>query len=74
MTTSGQEDVIFNGIPDWVTEEEVFEDNKAIFWSPDGTKVLYGVYNDTNVDVVQLPRFVFLKAKDMIRGLDSMSK
>ena len=58
LTTTGKDDVIFNGIPDWVTEEEVFEDNKAIYWSPDATKVVYGVYNDTNVDVVQLPRFV----------------
>ena len=57
LTTNGVEDVIFNGIPDWVNEEEVFEDNKAIYWSPDGTKLVYGVFNDTQVEVVKLPRY-----------------
>lgn len=57
LTNSGNETVIFNGIPDWVNEEEVFEDNKAMYWSPDGTKLVYGVFNDTLVDIVKLPRY-----------------
>lgn len=57
LTRSGRQDVVFNGIPDWVNEEEVFEDNQAMYWSPDGSKLVYGVFNDTLVDVVQLPRY-----------------
>lgn len=57
LTNSGNETKIYNGIPDWVSEEEVFEDNKALWWSPDGTKLVYGVFNDSLVEVVMLPRY-----------------
>ena len=56
LTTSGIDGVIYNGIPDWVSEEEVFEDNKALWWSPDGSRLVYGVFNDTLVESVTLPR------------------
>ena len=49
--------MVYNGIPDWVSEEEVFEDNKALWWSPDGGKLVYGVFNDTLVRSVTLPRY-----------------
>ena len=35
----------------------MFEDNKALWWSPDGSKLVYGVFNDTLVDIVNLPRY-----------------
>ena len=57
LTSTGEENTVFNGIPDWVHEEEVLEDNKAIYWCPDGSKVVYGVYDDTDVDIVKLPRY-----------------
>ena len=57
VTTSGIDGQVYNGIPDWVSEEEVFEDNKALWWSPDGSKLVYGVFNDTLVDTVNLPRY-----------------
>ena len=57
LTKNGIDGVIYNGIPDWVSEEEVFEDNKAVWWSPDGSKLVYGVFNDTLVDTVSLPRY-----------------
>ncbi len=51
------ESVIYNAIPDWVNEEEVFEDNKALYWSPNAERLIYGVFNDTAVEVVRLPRY-----------------
>ncbi len=36
MTFTGEDALIFNGVADWVTEEEVFEDSKAVWWAPDG--------------------------------------
>ena len=56
LTKTGLDGVVYNGIPDWVSEEEVFEDNKALWWSPDGSKLVYGVFNDTLVDSVSLTR------------------
>ena len=55
LTFTGVESVIFNGIPDWVVEEDVFGNNKALWWSPDGSKLVYGVFNDTLVNTVELP-------------------
>ncbi|WVF65548.1 hypothetical protein IAT40_000276 [Kwoniella sp. CBS 6097] len=39
--TEDGSDVIFNGVPDWVYEEEVFETDSAVWWSPDGRALAY---------------------------------
>lgn len=57
LTDDGSLDQIYNGIPDWVFEEEVLEDNAAIWWSPDGTKLAFGSYDDTDVDLYFLPEY-----------------
>ena len=57
ITDDGQAFNVFNGIPDWVFEEEVFEDNKALWWSPDATKLVYGSFNDTEVDTYLLQSY-----------------
>ncbi|KAI8997251.1 dipeptidyl peptidase IV N-terminal region-domain-containing protein, partial [Pilobolus umbonatus] len=40
---------IFNGIPDWVYEEEVLGKNYAVWWSPDSTHLAYLRFDDTDV-------------------------
>ena len=40
LTNNGIPGVFYNGIPDWVFEEEVFEDNFALWWSPDASKLV----------------------------------
>ncbi|WWD06758.1 hypothetical protein V865_004853 [Kwoniella europaea PYCC6329] len=40
ITTDGSE-TIFNGVPDWVYEEEVFETDSALWWSPDAESIAY---------------------------------
>jgi len=57
VTSTGQDGLLYNGIPDWVSEEETFEDNKALWWSPDGSRIVYGVFDDSDVDVINLPRY-----------------
>ncbi|XP_037042142.1 venom dipeptidyl peptidase 4 isoform X1 [Bradysia coprophila] len=46
--------VIFNGVCDWVYEEEVFSSKTALWFSPDGTKLAYVQFNDTEVQVMHL--------------------
>jgi hypothetical protein len=48
---------IFNGVPDWVYEEEVFGTNFATWWSPDATHVAYLRFNETEVPEYKLPLF-----------------
>lgn len=46
---------VYNGIPDWVYEEEVFASNSAIWFSPDGNKVAYVRFDDTPVHPMSIP-------------------
>lgn len=49
ITSEGVNGVIYNGIADWVYEEEVLASSDAMWWSPDGNKLAVGFFNDSNV-------------------------
>ncbi|KAM9235833.1 dipeptidyl peptidase 4-like [Leptosomus discolor] len=53
ITENGEENKIFNGIPDWVYEEEMFGTHSALWWSPNGNFVAYAAFNDTEVPVIE---------------------
>ncbi|CCF59672.1 hypothetical protein KAFR_0H02630 [Kazachstania africana CBS 2517] len=49
LTRDGS-DTVFNAKPDWIYEEEVMGDEKAIWWAPDDSKFIFARFNDNNVD------------------------
>jgi len=51
--TGGSE--LYNGIPDWVYEEEIFSSNSATWFSKQGTRVAYAAFNDSLVPTMQIP-------------------
>ncbi|XP_004674931.1 PREDICTED: dipeptidyl peptidase 4 [Condylura cristata] len=53
ITSDGKEDVIYNGITDWVYEEEIFSAYSALWWSPNGTFLAYAQFNDTEVPLIE---------------------
>ncbi|XP_004375482.1 dipeptidyl peptidase 4 isoform X1 [Trichechus manatus latirostris] len=53
ITWNGKEDVIYNGITDWIYEEEVFSAYSALWWSPNGTFLAYAQFNDTEVPLIE---------------------
>uniref|UniRef100_A0A671W888 Dipeptidyl peptidase like 10 n=1 Tax=Sparus aurata TaxID=8175 RepID=A0A671W888_SPAAU len=57
LTSSGKEGVIFNGIADWLYEEEILGTHVAHWWSPDGERLAFLVLNDSLVPNMALPRF-----------------
>ncbi|XP_060945041.1 inactive dipeptidyl peptidase 10-like [Limanda limanda] len=57
LTSSGQEGIVFNGIADWLYEEEVLHTQASHWWSPDGTRLAYLTINDSLVPNMLLPRF-----------------
>ncbi|XP_063242355.1 venom dipeptidyl peptidase 4 [Bacillus rossius redtenbacheri] len=57
LTTSGQPGVVYNGIPDWVYEEEVLSSNKALWFSPDGQYLAYATFNDSATRVMTIPYY-----------------
>ena len=48
ITTNGGADT-FNGVPDWVYEEEVFSGNSATWWSSDGKFIAFLSTNESEV-------------------------
>jgi dipeptidyl aminopeptidase len=46
---------LFNGVPDWIYEEEVFSDDYSLWWSPDSSKIAFLRLDETLVDEFQFP-------------------
>ncbi|XP_061777520.1 dipeptidyl aminopeptidase-like protein 6 isoform X2 [Nerophis ophidion] len=57
LVSSGKEGVIFNGLSDWLYEEEIFRSHVAHWWSPDGARLAYATINDSLVPKMELPMF-----------------
>ncbi|XP_049865198.1 venom dipeptidyl peptidase 4-like [Pectinophora gossypiella] len=57
ITVTGDDSVVYHGIPDWVYEEEVFGSNNAMWFSADGTKLAYATFNDTEVRIMKVPHY-----------------
>ncbi|KAL7873994.1 hypothetical protein SRHO_G00049640 [Serrasalmus rhombeus] len=57
LVSTGKEGVIFNGLSDWLYEEEIFQSHIAHWWSPDGARLAYATINDTLVPRMEVPMF-----------------
>ncbi|SSD61971.1 related to Dipeptidyl aminopeptidase B [Saccharomycodes ludwigii] len=56
VTTDGSE-LIFNGKPDWVYEEEVITDDYAFWWSPNSRYIVFFKINETEVKEFPIPYY-----------------
>lgn len=56
ITKDGEHNKIINGATDWVYEEE-FQLDKAFFWSPDGSKIAFLRFDETDVKEFRLTYF-----------------
>nr|XP_061794901.1 dipeptidyl aminopeptidase-like protein 6 [Nerophis lumbriciformis] len=57
LVSTGKEGVVFNGLADWLYEEEILQGYKAHWWSPDGMRLAYMTINDTLVPKMEVPFF-----------------
>ncbi|CRK23693.1 hypothetical protein BN1723_013084 [Verticillium longisporum] len=57
VTNDGGPD-LFHGVPDWVYEEEIFGDKKALWFSPDGEYVAYLSFDETGVETFTIPYYM----------------
>ncbi|KAI8869310.1 hypothetical protein GQ42DRAFT_163511 [Ramicandelaber brevisporus] len=55
--TSDGSDAIFNGIADWVYEEEVLSTPDALWWSPDAESLLFMRLDDSKVNMYSVPMY-----------------
>uniref|UniRef100_A0A7N6ANV6 Uncharacterized protein n=1 Tax=Anabas testudineus TaxID=64144 RepID=A0A7N6ANV6_ANATE len=53
ITFTGVDNLISNGIADWVYEEEMFSSTQALWWSPGGKYLAYAEFNDTGVHAIE---------------------
>ena len=56
VTHDGAES-IFNAVPDWVYEEEVFGADSVLWFSPGGTKLVFLRLDETEVPVYEFPKY-----------------
>ncbi|XP_044744473.1 inactive dipeptidyl peptidase 10 isoform X3 [Coccinella septempunctata] len=49
ITMSGVLNEMYNGVPDWLYENEILRTSHTLWFSPDGVYLLYLSFNDTNV-------------------------
>jgi len=57
ITHDGSEN-IFNGISDWVYEEEVLMTSQAFYWSPDSKYIGFIKFDDTKVPEYEIPIYL----------------
>uniref|UniRef100_UPI00398EB3B1 A-type potassium channel modulatory protein DPP6 isoform X1 n=2 Tax=Pristiophorus japonicus TaxID=55135 RepID=UPI00398EB3B1 len=58
LVATGKEGVIFNGLSDWLYEEELLKTNIAHWWSPDGARLAYATINDSRVPAMEIPMYL----------------
>ncbi|XP_039280543.1 inactive dipeptidyl peptidase 10 isoform X2 [Nilaparvata lugens] len=61
LTWDGHAGLVYNGIPDWLYQEEIFvpSPEEALWCSPDGSHILYASFNDSDVRTFTHPWFGF---------------
>ena len=57
VTTDGSQ-TVFNGIPDWVYEEEVLQTSNALWWSSDSRSIAFLQINNSAVNEYPLEFFI----------------
>ncbi|XP_072220460.1 A-type potassium channel modulatory protein DPP6-like isoform X2 [Leuresthes tenuis] len=57
LVSTGKDGIIFNGLADWLYEEEILQTHIAHWWSPDGLRLAYMTINDTLVPKMEVPFF-----------------
>ncbi|XP_014274528.1 inactive dipeptidyl peptidase 10 isoform X2 [Halyomorpha halys] len=55
ITTTGRPGLVYNGIPDWLYQEEFAQLRQSMWCSGDGAKLLYASYDDRGVRGFQYP-------------------
>lgn len=53
--TNDNDNYVYNGIPDWIYEEEILATGTAIWWSPEGAMLAFAQFDDTQVELQEYP-------------------
>lgn len=53
VTNDGSQNMVYNGIPDWVYEEEMIGTNNVLYWNTDSTAFAYLKTDETGVNLIE---------------------
>ena len=53
VTNNGGEQTTLNGVCDWANEEENIKADNTIYWSPDGSTILFASYDLKDVELLE---------------------
>jgi len=67
LTFDGKQNTKYNGIPDWVYEEEMVFSKNNIFWSPNSRYIAYIVTSDIGVEQIEFSMFKDRVYPEMIK-------
>ena len=54
---TGETGTVYNGVSDWLYEEEILAASRAVFLNPRATKLAYMSFNDSNVELHTMKSF-----------------
>ena len=57
MTVTGEPGTLYNGVSDWLYEEEILGTSGTVFINPLATKMAYMSFNDSNVELHTMKSF-----------------
>ncbi|XP_058801834.1 venom dipeptidyl peptidase 4-like isoform X2 [Phymastichus coffea] len=57
LTFDGKPQVVYNGMPDWVYEEEVYGTDRAMWFSTNGEHLAFATFNDSQVPELVITRY-----------------
>ena len=57
LTDTGEAGTLYNGVSDWLYEEEILATSPAIFLSTLATKMAFMSFNDSKVELSTMKRF-----------------
>lgn len=60
ITDSGEENLIYNGIPDYTFEGDLLSSNNAIYWFKEQKRFVYATFNDSNVESSSITKYDYL--------------
>ena len=73
LTDTGIPGVVYNGVPDWLYQEEVLPRPEAIWSSQDGSHILFASFNDTKVTELEFPWFGTQIGQNSFGGIPTTS-
>lgn len=72
ITKTGVPGVVFNGVPDWLYENEILHTGHSLWFSNDGKYLMYMTFNDTNVGDYQYPWYDSVNARSSYPKIKSV--